>query len=164
VTSNPDQAHPVVREARAEDLPRLLELMQQLSENGARPEGAVREAADQHKAALQQLRGDPGCALLVIEANGRVAGTCVLYLLPNLSHGAKRWAVVENVVVDAAERSRGYGGLLMAEAVRRATDAGCYRVSLMSNLRRTDAHRFYKRIGFDHSHAGFTKYLMGGDS
>lgn len=150
---------PNVRDAREEDLPRLLELMQQLSENGATPEPAVRQATEQHTRSLSELVHGPHSDLLVVEAGGRVVGTCVLYVLPNLSHGAARWGVIENVVVDAAERSHGYGEALMAEAVRRAQDAGCYRVSLMSNLRRSDAHRFYERIGFEYSHAGFTQYL-----
>lgn len=147
---------PIVRDAREEDLPRLLVLLQQLAEGGASPEARVREATDQHRRTLDELLHGPYCQMLVVEASGRVVGTCVLYVMPNLTHGAARWGIVENVVVDEAERSRGYGELLMAEAVRKAREAGCYRVSLASNNRRTDAHRFYERIGFHASHKGFT--------
>ena len=97
---------------------------------------------------------------MVAEAEGKVVGTCALYVLPNLSHGGADWAVVENVVVDARERGKGCGEALMAEAVRMAREAGCYRVSLMSNNRRNRAHQFYSRIGFDSSHQGFTTYFF----
>ncbi len=149
-----------IRQATPEDLPRLLMLMNQLSANGARPETDVKPVTPAHTAALDALRRTTGCHLLVLEDEGEVRGTCAVYIVPNLSHGAVPWCVVENVVVDAAYRGRGYGERLMAEAERLAREAGCYRVSLMSNLRRRDAHRFYERIGFDPSHQGFTKYFL----
>ncbi len=151
---------PTVRDATAEDLPRLLVLMRQLSANGERPEAAVQAATTAHVAALEALSRTPGYYLLVIEDEGEVRGTCAVYVVPNLSHGGAPWCVVENVVVDEAYRSRGYGGRLMAQAERLAREAGCYRVSLMSNLRRRDAHRFYERLGFEPSHQGFTKYFV----
>jgi GNAT superfamily N-acetyltransferase len=143
-----------------EDLPRLLELYHQLAAGGPAPEAAVRAPSERHRAAVQELLSSPSSHLLVVEDGDRVIGTCVLYTLPNLTHGAARWGVVENVVVDAAERSHGYGETLMAAAVRLAEEAGCYRVSLASNSLRADAHRFYERIGFRHSHKGFTLYFF----
>jgi GNAT superfamily N-acetyltransferase len=61
--------------------------------------------------------------------------------------------------VDEACRSKGYGERLMAEAERIAREAGAYRLSLMSNMLRADAHRFYAQIGYQPSHQGFTKYF-----
>jgi len=60
-----------------------------------------------------------------------------------------------DVVVDEHQRSRGYGELLMAEAIRIAKEAGSQRMSLGSNLRRMDSHRFYERLGFQASQKGF---------
>jgi GNAT superfamily N-acetyltransferase len=134
--------------------------MQQLSANGARPEPDVQVATEQHHGALAALLDDPRYHLLVLEAGGEVLGTCALYVVPNLSHGGAPWSIVENVVVDERARSEGYGELLMAEAERLAREAGAYRLSLMSNARRTQAHRFYNRIGYAPSHQGFTKYLI----
>ncbi|HTE87171.1 MAG TPA: GNAT family N-acetyltransferase [Dehalococcoidia bacterium] len=155
-----DTPAPIVREARPEDLPRLLVLMQQLSANGARPETEVQTATDRHQEALEDLLRDSRCHLLVIEDGSEVLGTCALYIVPNLSHGAAPWSIVENVVVDDRLRSRGYGELLMAEAERLAKEQGAYRLSLMSNERRSDAHRFYRRLGYEPSHQGFTKYFI----
>ena len=149
-----------IREARPDDLPRLPVLMQQLSANGAQPEAEVEAVTPSHESALKELIESPYCHLLVLEEGGAVLGTCVVYILPNIPHGAARWAVVEHVVVDEACRSRGYGEQLMAEAERLAREAGAYRLSLMSNVQRVDAHRFYKRLGYGSSHQGFTKYFI----
>ncbi len=150
---------PIIRDAVAADLPRLLELLLQLSESSSYPETATRPISDEHHAALERIAADPGARLVVLEAGGWVLGTLTLYVLPNLSHGGRPFAVVENVVVDATLRGGGHGRLLMAEAVRIARAAGCYKVSLTSNNRRGPAHAFYERNGFAQTHRGFTFYL-----
>jgi GNAT superfamily N-acetyltransferase len=56
--------------------------------------------------------------------------------------------VVEALVVEAAQRSRGVGERLMAEAevfARRFPNAS---VSLYSGTQRIDAHLFYERLGY----------------
>ena len=45
-------------------------------------------------------------------------------------------------------RGRGIGGLLLAEACRRAEEAGCAAVCLHAELDNTGARRFYARHGF----------------
>jgi GNAT superfamily N-acetyltransferase len=39
-------------------------------------------------------------------------------------------------------------------AIAEARRQGCFRLQLTSHLTRTDAHRFYERLGFVNSHAG----------
>ncbi len=58
-------------------------------------------------------------------------------------------------MVDARHRSKGYGEVLIRHAVEEARKAGCYKVSLTSNKRRTEAHRFYERLGFQRTHEAF---------
>lgn len=151
----------VIREATEADLPRLLDLYFQLSQLGARPESAPQPVTEAHRATLRALRADPRATCLVLEVDGRVVGTLTVYILANLSHGARPFAVVENVVTDAAVRGRGWGRLLMAHAEELARRQGCYRIVLTSHRRRTDAHRFYERLGFQRSHEGMTKDLDG---
>jgi GNAT superfamily N-acetyltransferase len=148
-----------IRDARAEDIPRLLELYLQLSESSQHPEDAIRPVTEAHRAALRRIEADLALRLLVAEEAERIVGTLALYIMPNLSHGGRPFALVENVVVDASSRGSGVGRRLMAEAVRLAEEAGCYKVTLTSNIKRTDAHAFYERIGFGQTHRGFTLYL-----
>lgn len=147
----------LIREATEADLPRLLELYQQLAELSTLPDDAAFAVSDAHRAAFRALQDDPRATCLVLEVAGRVQGTLTLYALPNLTHGARPFALVENVVVDASLRGNGYGQLLMERAETLAREGGCYKVSLTSNMRRLNAHRFYERIGERPSHQGFTK-------
>jgi N-acetylglutamate synthase-like GNAT family acetyltransferase len=148
-----------VRDAREEDLPRILALLYQLSQSSSNPEATVRALGDEHRAILDDFTQNPHFHLLVLEVDGEVQGTLHLYLLPNMGRGGPPWAVVEHVVVDEAVRSHRYGELLMAEAIRRAKASGSRRMSLGSNLRRTDSHRFYERLGFKASQKGFVRAL-----
>jgi GNAT superfamily N-acetyltransferase len=48
---------------------------------------------------------------------------------------------------------------MMNWAAEAARARGCILVQLTSNKQRTDAHRFYERLGFSKSHEGFKLYL-----
>lgn len=148
-----------IRDAAPADIPRLLELYYQLSEQSRTAEATVREATDAHDTTVQRITDDPNTHVLVMEQDGYVIGTYTLYVLPNLSHGGRHLAIVENVVVDASLRGSGHGRALMDDAVRRAKAAGCYKLSLTSHNNRAPAHAFYARIGFTNSHKGFTQYF-----
>jgi len=101
----------------------------------------------------------PGHELLVAEEDGMVVGTMVLLIVPNLSHGALPWALVENIVVDQRYRRKGLGKLLMEYAIARSKEAGCYKLVLNSNKKRREAHRFYSSLGFKASAHGFRMYF-----
>lgn len=143
---------PTVRQATAADLPQILALLTQLSLDGPREDVSAVEA---YRKAFAEIERDPRQRLLVLESDGRIVGTAVLIIIPNLSHRGRPWALAENVVVDETARSAGYGELLMRRALEEARTAGCYKLTLTSSKRRLDAHRFYARLGFRATHEGF---------
>jgi GNAT superfamily N-acetyltransferase len=143
-----------IRRATEADLPRIVELLQQLTLDEPREDVADPLPAP-YRAAFARIDGDPAQHLLVAERDGRVVGTLVVVLIPNLSHRAKPWAVAENVVVDGEARGRGVGEALLREATTIARRAGCFKLSLTSNKARSEAHRFYGRLGFRATHEGF---------
>ena len=144
----------IVRPATEDDLPRLVELLQQLSLDDRR-EDLGPPLPEVYLNVFQQLEADPGQHLLVVEDDGRIVGSVTVIVCPNLSHGGTPWAEVENMIVDDAERGRGHGEALIGEAIEIARRAGCYKLTLTSNNQRTDAHRFYERVGFKQTHRGF---------
>jgi GNAT superfamily N-acetyltransferase len=143
----------MVRPATEQDIPSVLELYQELT--GERHDLTRYETGP----ALAEIAAMPGHELVVVEEDGMVVGTMVLLVVPNLSHGALPWAMVENMVVDRKYRRRGIGRLLVEYAIARARQAGCYKVQLLSNKKRRQAHRFYRSLGFKASAYGFRLYI-----
>jgi len=48
---------------------------------------------------------------------------------------------------------------MMRWAIARCRERGCGLLQLTSNKQRPDAHRFYRRLGFEQSHEGFKMQL-----
>jgi len=149
----------IVRAAVEDDIPRILELYQDLVITTSQQELKRGSPGDDYQRVFNEIQNMPGYELLVVDENGAVLGTMVLLIIPNLSHSALPWALVENMVVDSSYRRRGLGRLLMDYAIARAREAGCYKLTLSSNKKRPEAHRFYRSSGFEDSAHGFRMYL-----
>jgi ribosomal protein S18 acetylase RimI-like enzyme len=143
-----------VRPATESDLPRIVELLAQLSPDDPEREDTSSPLPYNYHLVLREMAQGKQ-QLLVAEVRKRVVGTLALVLVPNLSHKGTPYAVIENVVVDEKQRGNGIGEALIRYAIEEARNAGCYKVSLTSNKRRTDAHRFYERLGFRRTHEAF---------
>ena len=137
-----------IRRARREDVPAIVALYADDLLGAARE---TPDALDVYYAAFDRLDGE----LLVGELDGRVIATLHLTLIQQLSSRAAKVAQIEAVRVAGTLRGRGLGEALVRDAIARARAAGCARVQLTSNSERRDAHRFYQRLGFVASHAGF---------
>lgn len=144
----------LIRSATRDDLKPLIALLAQLSLDAPR-EDLGPPLPDAYARTLDIILDDPRQTLLVAEVDGRLAGTAVLVIVSNLSYRARPYAIIENIVVDAASRGRGIGEAIVQRAIGVARDAGCYKVSLTTNLRRVESHRFYERLGFKQTHLGF---------
>jgi GNAT superfamily N-acetyltransferase len=111
-----------------------------------------------YRSALAAIRRE-GNEVLVAVDDGEVVGLCQLVEFTHLQHAGARCAELESVHVRQDRRSHGIGAAMLAEAERRASSDGCYRVQLTSRVVRDDAHRFYLANGYDQSHLGFKKQL-----
>ena len=144
----------IVRSATTGDLPRLIELLSQLALDSPREDLSL-PRPPAYDAAMAEVLSDRRQTLLVAEVDGAVVGMACLVCVPNLSHVGKPYALVEDVVVEAAARGQGHGEAIMRSAIELAREAGCYKLVLTSNKGRADAHRFYERLGFKATHEGF---------
>ena len=69
------------------------------------------------------------------------------------------FAVVENVIVDQGVRSKGIGAALLRAVEAQSKAANCSKIMLLSSSQRTEAHRFFERLGFTSgAKLGFVKY------
>ena len=145
--------------ATEEDITRILELYHQLAIYTSQAELRQSPSLDDCRRVFAKICALPGHELLVAEDEGEVVGTMVLLIVPNLSHSALPWALVENLVVDQRYQRRGTGRLLMDYTIARAKEAGCFKVVLSSDKRRKEAHQFYRSLGFQASAHGFRLYF-----
>ncbi|MBP3952702.1 GNAT family N-acetyltransferase [Halalkalibacter suaedae] len=77
-----------------------------------------------------------------------MVGTFSLLICDSFSHGGKRFAIVENVVVHPNFHRRGIGKEMMRKAIEIAGLNNCYKLMLSSNEKRKEAHAFYEALGF----------------
>jgi GNAT superfamily N-acetyltransferase len=123
--------------------------------NGAKREDARLPLDARYGAAFDAIHADPNQMLVVAERDGRVIGTMQLSFLPGLSWKGAWRGQIEAVRIASDLRGRGLGAELIDWAVAECRARGCRMAQLTSKGDRLDAHRFYERLGWDKSHAGF---------
>ncbi len=141
-----------IRRAAEDDLPAIVAMLadDQL--------GSVRESPDDmtpYRSALARIEADPHQYLMVAERDGRAVGTLQLTLIPGISRRGSTRTIIEGVRVHADERGTGLGTDLLQWAIEKSRELGAGLVQLTSDATRTDARRFYERLGFTASHVGF---------
>lgn len=146
------------RPATAADIRFILALV---VADSKRPTGDDPESHDdpRYLAALAAINADPNHELMVAEFDGLPVGTIQLSFLPGIPGNGGWRGQIENVHISPDYRNRGFGTQLIGWAVARCRVRGCTIAQLTSNKLRIDAHRFYKRLGFEASHEGFKLYL-----
>ncbi|ODT70036.1 MAG: hypothetical protein ABS75_14485 [Pelagibacterium sp. SCN 63-23] len=112
-----------------------------------------------YRAAFDAITADPNHRLIVAERSGEVVGTLQISILPGLPRFGMSRGLLENVHIRADQRGNGLGSAMVLWAIERCREAGCGIVQLTSNKVRLDAHRFYRKLGFEPSHEGFKLML-----
>jgi ribosomal protein S18 acetylase RimI-like enzyme len=84
---------------------------------------------------------------IVAERAGEVVGMVTAQIVVSTAEGGPA-ALVEDLVVDAAERGRGIGRRLLREVEARAKVRGATRLQLLADRANASALRFYERAGW----------------
>jgi GNAT superfamily N-acetyltransferase len=141
------------RLASRQDLPDIVRMLAD-DELGSGREKYQQPLPESYYVAFEQINGDPNHQLIVAESDGRVVGTLHLIFLPSISYQGGLRGQVESVRVDKEIRDLGIGSEMMKWAIECARERGAHIVQLTTHISRTDAHRFYERLGFQGSHLG----------
>ena len=149
------------RDARPEDIPTILTLCHAGDARGADTPPLDPETLTdpRYRAAFDDICADPNNRLIVVEAADEIVGTLQISLIPGLARFGTKRAVLENVHIRADQRGNGLGSQMVGWAIDRCREAGCGIVQLTSNKVRLDAHRFYRKLGFEQTHEGFKLLL-----
>ena len=145
-----------IRDATETDLPEILAMLADDMLGAGRDPGAVDPA---YLDALRAIQAEPNSRQLVAVVAGRVVGCFQLSFLPGLSRRGSWRAQIEAVRVTRERRDGGIGAAMIRWAVEQARQRGCSLVQLTTDKRRSDAHRFYRRLGFEASHEGMKLML-----
>lgn len=132
-----------VREAAAGDFDVVMRLYRQLQ-----PSDPVPADGDARAVFATIVESDALRLYLLEDGDGRVSASCYLNVIPNLTRGARPYAVIENVITDEARRGRGLGRAVIRHALDAAWAAGCYKVMLQTGSTRESTHAFYRACGF----------------
>ena len=149
-----------LRPADEADLPAVVALLAD-DHLGSRREAGADLAP--YRRAFELIAADPAHALVVAVDGAEIVGTLQFSVLPGLSRRGALRGQIEGVRVRADRRGEGLGAAMIGWAVEEAGRRSCALVQLTTDTSRTDAHRFYERLGFVASHVGFKLELGAAD-
>lgn len=100
-------------------------------------------------------------ALVAAGSTSQLVGLCQLHQTVVL-HRPRPVGRITALIVEESERGNGLGRALVAAAEARLLSAGCGLMEITSNVRRTEAHAFYERLGYDKSSVRLAKDMLAG--
>ena len=133
----------IIRPATETDLPDILNLYSQPDMG----DGKVL-TLDNAKDIFAKIKTYPDYNLYVAEIDGKIVGTFALAIMDNLAHMGSKSGLIEDVVVSQSYQRQGIGKKMMIYAIEICKAKSCYKVCLSSNIKRNNAHEFYKSLGF----------------
>lgn len=139
-----------IRRAKPEDYKSIYELVCQL-ENSQLNENYFMEVFNRniHSATIFYW---------VIAMDKKVIGFISMHI-QDLLHHEGRVAEVQELCVDLNYQNKGFGKILLEQAVLEAKQQQCALIEVAANRKREAAHRFYEREGWERSHFKFTRKL-----
>lgn len=133
-----------IRTAKKSDAGEILCLLYELER--PRPKNKL-EKTRFRKRVLQYL-SDWDKKILVAETDCKIVGLVSIVLTMRLNRTKLEMYVPELVVAKGHRRS-GVGKMLIDSCIRIAKKKGCFRIRLESGNQRSQAHKFYKKTGFE---------------
>lgn len=132
-----------IRLAEKNELRKLLELYTQLHDNDIPAIG--KELAE----LWENILADKNHHVIVGVLDGEIVSSCVIVVVPNLTHSQRPYALVENVVTDEAHRGKGYATSVLDFAKDIAKNKNYYKIMLLTGSKKESTMRFYERAGYN---------------
>ena len=139
---------PAIREAKPSDAPRLVELIRLLDRE-------IDEKSLRRNLAKLKKEGETP---LVAVLGGEVVGLCGISARTMIHRDAPIGRISPLVVANEAQ-GHGLGRMLVQAAEEWMRSKGCTLVEVTSNDRRSEAHAFYRHLGFERTSIRFAKSL-----
>ena len=131
-----------IREAKKEDFPKVLDLIHELAVFENEPDAVEVTVTDLEREGLGE---NPLFHCLVAEVDNKIVGTALFYY--RFSTWKGRSLHLEDLIVKASERGKGYGEALYKKVMEFAYNRGIKRVAWEVLDWNEGAIRFYERSG-----------------
>lgn len=135
----------MIREITPADFDGLMRLYTQLHGN------PLPEKTPKVTELWNNILADKNHHIIVAEENGIIASSCVCVIVPNLTHGQRPYALVENVVTDENCRKRGLATACLDYAKTLAEKENCYKIMLLTGSKEEATLNFYRKAGYNSS-------------
>ena len=133
----------IIREAGRGDLPQLLELYTHLHSNAMPTINAKIESL------WRNIIDDQNHHVITGILDGTIISSCVLIVVPNLTHQQRPYAFVENVITHPDYRRKSYATQILNHAKMIAIKNNCYKIMLMTGSKEQSTLAFYERAGYN---------------
>lgn len=87
--------------------------------------------------------------IIVAQEDGEIVSSCVCVIIPNLTHGQRPYALVENVVTHEAYRKKGLATACLDYAREIAEKENCYKMMLLTGSKEESTLKFYEKAGYN---------------
>lgn len=146
------------RKANKKDIHSIVRLLadDELGSQRERFEEPLPAAYDE---AFEAMELQAGNQIILAVENEKVIGCLQLTIIPGLARLGMKRAQIEGVRVDRNYRGKKIGEKLFEKAISIAKSEQCGMVQLTTDKQRSDAHRFYDKLGFTASHEGMKLIL-----
>jgi GNAT superfamily N-acetyltransferase len=148
----------IFRRATEADVPVIVKLLAD-DMLGSSRETLGAESLPQYLDAFRVIDADANQFLLVVDDGREIVGTLQLTFIAGLARGGLKRGLVEAVRVAGDRRGEKIGEAMFAWVLEKCRLEKCGIVQLTTDKSRTDAHRFYDRLGFEPSHIGYKMML-----
>ncbi len=135
----------MVREVFESELDQLLQLYLYLHEK------SVPEMTEHLKNTWNTIIQDKNHHIIVNEVDGKIVASCVCVIIPNLTRNIRPYAFIENVVMHADYRGKGYATECLNYAREIAERTNCYKMMLLTGSKEEKTLNFYSNAGYNSS-------------
>ena len=133
----------MIREIREADFDGLMRLYAQLHHD------PIPERNETVNQLWSKILGDSDHHIIVAEEGGKILSSCVCVIVPNLTHGQRPYALIENVITDEAHRGKGLATQCLHYAREIAVRENCYKLMLLTGSKKESTLNFYRKTGYN---------------
>ena len=87
--------------------------------------------------------------IIVAQEDGEIVSSCVCVIIPNLTHGQRPYALIENVITHEAYRKKGLATACLNYAREIAEKENCYKMMLLTGSKEESTLKFYEKAGYN---------------